>query len=379
MTPHSLFAPARRVGQGLLRTQADDRLVDLAQSGSEPAFEAIVARYRKPLLRYCVRLVSDQRAEEAVQETFVRAYAALMRGEEVRTLKPWLYRVAHNSALNTVRAKPLTLVDLDERLESPETTEVAAERQEGLRDVFSAVQALPLRQRDAIVQRELEGRSYDEIAAALGVSNGAVRQLLNRARTSLRAGAAAVAAPLAPLARLLAGLGEAPAGRVAELCGAGPAGGVAAKLCATVALSGVLAGGVAPATDPAGGSRDRQKAARPAAKATVAKAPVVPATRPAVQVSAASASVTVAAKPAPAKAEKKPARPRSGRRERAPREREDEEGFGEERPEREHRAEGPREGPEPEAEPASEPPPHDGPGPGPHGGGGHDGDPTLLR
>jgi len=288
MTPHSLFAPARRVGQGLLRTQADDRLVDLARSGSEPAFEAIVARYRKPLLRYCVRLVSEQRAEEAVQETFVRAYAALMRGEEVRTLKPWLYRIAHNAALNTVRAKPLTLVDLDERLESSDSTETAAERHEGLRDVVSAMQALPLRQRDAIVQREFEGRSYEEIAVALGVSNGAVRQLLNRARTSLRAGAAAIAAPFVPVAAGLSAGG----------------GGVAAKVCATACVTGVLATGVAPSTEEARSVRDtlNQKAERPAAKAP-ARAAVVAASaaQPVVRQATAAAAPS---SPAPARSER---------------------------------------------------------------------------
>jgi RNA polymerase sigma factor (sigma-70 family) len=276
MTPHTLFAPARRVGQGLLRTQSDDRLVDLARSGSEPAFEAIVARYRKPLLRYCVRLVTEQRAEEAVQESFVRAYGALMRGEEVRTLKPWLYRIAHNSALNTVRAKPLHLVDLDERIESRDSTETAAERSEDVRDVMSAMQALPLRQRDAIVQRELEGRSYEEIAVALGVSNGAVRQLLNRARTSLRAGAATIAAPFVPVA---AGLGTG-------------GGGVAAKVCATACMTGVLATGVAPSTEEAGSVPEREKSERSAAKAKpkkmVAAAPAThpvarPSTQPAAQ------------------------------------------------------------------------------------------------
>ena len=282
MTPHSLFAPARRVGQGLLRTQADDRLVDLARSGSEPAFEAMVARYRRPILRYCTRLVGEQRAEEAVQETFVRAYGALMRGEQVRTLKPWLYRIAHNAALNTVRARPLPVVDLDERLESPDTTELTAERHEGLRHVFSAVQALPLRQRDAIVQRELEGRSYDEIATALGVSHGAVRQLLNRARTSLRAGAAAIAAPFVELA---AGLGAG-------------GGGVAAKVCATACVTGVLAGGVAPATDPADGAPERPKAARPAAKAP-ARTVQAAAVQPAVQRTPVPAIAPVAASPAP--------------------------------------------------------------------------------
>jgi len=313
MTPHTLFAPARRVGQGLLRTQSDDRLVDLARSGSEPAFEAIVARYRKPLLRYCVRLVSEQRAEEAVQESFVRAYGALLRGEEVRTLKPWLYRIAHNSALNTVRAKPLTLVDLDDRLESSDSTEMAAERHEGLQDMVAAMQALPLRQRDAMVQRELEGRSYDEIAVALGVTNGAVRQLLNRARTSLRAGAAAIAAPFVPLA---AGMGAG-------------GGGVAAKVCATACMTGVLATGVAPSTDPAGSAPERQKAERPSAKAPRQPAVAAPPVAAAAAAAPAAGRVTKPAAPAPRKRAEAPAR----RRDRAAAEE-----LDAERPEREHHA-----------------------------------------
>ena len=124
--------------------------------------------------------------------------------------------------------------------------------------MLSAVQSLPLRQRSVIVQRELEGRSYDEIADRLGVTNGAVRQLLNRARTSLRAGLAALATPVASFSRLASSMSDAPAaGRVAELCGSGgPA--VAAKLCATAALSGALVGGIQPAdVTPRGEKRGR--------------------------------------------------------------------------------------------------------------------------
>ena len=67
-----------------------------------------------------------------------------------------------------------------------ERPEQPYQRREGLRTVVAAVSALPKRQRDALVLRELEGRSYDEIARELGISDGAVRQLLNRARTTLR-------------------------------------------------------------------------------------------------------------------------------------------------------------------------------------------------
>ena len=66
MAPKSLLAPARLAGRPVLRSQSDARLVDLVRAGSEPAFEAIVARYRGPLLRYCRRIVPEPRAEDVV-------------------------------------------------------------------------------------------------------------------------------------------------------------------------------------------------------------------------------------------------------------------------------------------------------------------------
>jgi hypothetical protein len=117
--------------------------------------------------------------------------------------------------------------------------------------VLVAVQALPDRQRDAIVLRELEGRSYEEIARALGVSDGAVRQLLNRARNSLRAAAAAIT-PMPLLTRLASAESAEPvSARVAEMVGVGAAGSGAlvAKVCATALVTGAVVGGVAVAPD----------------------------------------------------------------------------------------------------------------------------------
>jgi len=75
------------VSSTLLRTQSDGRLVELARGGSERAFEAIVERYRKPLGRYASRIVGDSRAEDVVQDVFVRAWDALRRGPEVTDLR----------------------------------------------------------------------------------------------------------------------------------------------------------------------------------------------------------------------------------------------------------------------------------------------------
>jgi hypothetical protein len=125
------------------------------------------------------------------------------------------------------------------------SSEHAVQRSQGLKEVVAAVQALPERQRDAIVLRELEGRSYEEIADELGVSDGAVRQLLNRARNTLRAGGTAVV-PLGLAARLpWSDSAEPVSARVAELCGGAGAGAVAAKVCATALVTGAVVGGVA--------------------------------------------------------------------------------------------------------------------------------------
>jgi RNA polymerase sigma factor (sigma-70 family) len=161
----------------VLSRQTDARLVDLVRAGYEPAFEAIVSRYRAGLLRYAGRFLSRDRAEDAVQQSFVNAYQAMLRDEADLNLRPWLYRIAHNASLNALRDSGLRHDQLEATIDGVERPDQALERSQGLREVLAAVQALPERQRGAIVLRELEGRSYDEIASELGVSDGSVRQL----------------------------------------------------------------------------------------------------------------------------------------------------------------------------------------------------------
>src|ERR1700761_358293 len=95
--------PLPSMSSVLLRTQSDERLVALAQAGHERAFEAIVERYRSALLRSARRYLPDARAEDAVQQASLSAWSALQRGDEVRDLRAWLYRIVHNSALNQLR------------------------------------------------------------------------------------------------------------------------------------------------------------------------------------------------------------------------------------------------------------------------------------
>ena len=249
MTPQALIAPARLAGVPLLRAQSDERLVDLFRAGNEAAFEAIVSRYRRPLLRYCSGFLSEPRAEDVVQQAFVRAYGALRESDGEMNLRPWLYRIGHNTALNALRDRAIQHEELSEDVDGVERPDQAFERSERLRDVVAAVGALPDRQREAIVLRELEGRSYEEIAAELGVSDGSVRQLLNRARNSLRSGVSAVT-PFGLLARVpLDAAGETTTVRVAEMVGGGAGAAVLTKVCATALVTGAVVGGVAGSPD----------------------------------------------------------------------------------------------------------------------------------
>lgn len=244
MTARRLIEPARLAGSSLLRTQSDARLVDLVRAGHAAAFEAIVQRYRGPLLGYCRRLLPASRAEDAVQRALMQAYEAMVSGEAELNLRPWLYRIAHNSSLNLLRENGWSYEQLAEHLDGVPAPDQVLELRERLRSTVDAVKGLPERQRDAVLLREVDGLSYEEIALALGVGDGAVRQLLHRARRALRSGATALI-PAGLVERLAAGLqgsGD-PATRAVELAAGMGLGTGAVKLGAAVLATGAIATG----------------------------------------------------------------------------------------------------------------------------------------
>jgi RNA polymerase sigma factor (sigma-70 family) len=227
----------------LLRTQSDRRLVALVADGHDRAFEAIVERYRRPLQRYLRKLLSEALAEDVLQASFVRAWQALRSGTDVRELRPWLYRIAHNQALNTLRAAGSVLPPASADLPAI-SLEAEIERREELRETLSGIEALPDRQRAALIAIAVAGRSHADVARELGMTDGALRQLLLRARTTLRA--AATALTPYPVMSWLADGQEATAARVAEVAvGAGGAGAALKASAAVLAAGAVVAGGPA--------------------------------------------------------------------------------------------------------------------------------------
>jgi RNA polymerase sigma factor (sigma-70 family) len=242
----------------VLSLQSDERLVALAHTGHERAFAAIVERYRKPLVRYCGRLLPASRAEDAVQQAFISAHAALTRGDDVVDLKPWLYKITRNTALNMVRQNGWNYEQIPLDFDGVRRPDQVVEQREQLDATVAALNELPDRQRDAIVMREFEGRSYNEIARRLDAGDGAVRQLLNRARATLRAAATALTPP--PLLLRIAEITPSGGGngsRVAEVVGGLGAAGIA-KAGATAMVAGTLVVGAVNAPLPVkrhGGAR----------------------------------------------------------------------------------------------------------------------------
>src|SRR5262245_18950382 len=98
---------SRPLSPAALAAAPDARLVALTRAGDEGAFTTLVDRYRAPLARHCRRYLPPASAEDALQQTLINAHAALTEGTLPLALKPWLYRIARNAALNIARGEPV--------------------------------------------------------------------------------------------------------------------------------------------------------------------------------------------------------------------------------------------------------------------------------
>jgi len=167
-------------------------------AGDERAFTRLVARYQPRLVNFVARMIQDRdRAEDLVQEAFLRVYRHLDRFDQRRKFSTWVYTIASNLARNELRNRKRSPLVLYQSLESadPAGTPVEFEdpgtrpdtlyHRRRLRElVDSAVDRLGESHRTVFVMRELEGKSYEEIAAATHTHLGTVKSRLNRARSA---------------------------------------------------------------------------------------------------------------------------------------------------------------------------------------------------
>jgi RNA polymerase sigma factor (sigma-70 family) len=172
----------------LLRLQSDERLIAMTRRGQHAAFEVLFARYQSRLLAFCRHmLTSREDAEDVLQEVFAAAFNAVLADDRAINVRPWLYRIARNRSLNHLRRASAIGVDsMDVHYaDNGLSTGERVLRRESFRLLLGDVKGLPETQRTALLLREIDALSYEQIAAAMETTVPSVKSLLVRARISL--------------------------------------------------------------------------------------------------------------------------------------------------------------------------------------------------
>jgi RNA polymerase sigma factor (sigma-70 family) len=235
----------RALSLRFLQTQSDEQLAALARAGHERAFEALVRRYRRPLLAYCRRIGSaGTNAEDTLQQALLQAWSAIRTGVEVRDPRAWLYRIVHNVAISNHRRPVLVPVEMRDTA-GANGADFEAEQRMAAREALAGLAALPDLQREVMVGTAVDGMSHEELALALGLSSGAVRGLIYRARATLRAAAAAITP--GPLISWALRSGSGPGSGFYEALAGGGSAGIGGILVKGGAIA-VTAGAIATAT-----------------------------------------------------------------------------------------------------------------------------------
>jgi len=172
----------------LLRLQSDERLIALVRRGNHGAFEALVGRYQARLLAFCRHMLgSREDAEDVLQEVFAAAFNAILADDRPINARPWLYRIARNRSLNHLRrTQPIGVDSMDVHFaRNGASTADEVDEREQFRELIADVQELPETQRTALLLREIDALSYEQISEAMETTIPSVKSLLVRARVSL--------------------------------------------------------------------------------------------------------------------------------------------------------------------------------------------------
>jgi RNA polymerase sigma-70 factor (ECF subfamily) len=179
--------------------EADQILVERVQQGDKRAFELLVVKYHRKIIRLVSRLIRDPaEVEDVAQDAFIKAYRALPQFRGESAFYTWLYRIAVNTAKNylaTQGGRPESSSDIDteeaetfadgEQLRDINTPDSMLHTKQVAETVNRAMEALPEELRTAITLREIEGLSYEEIAEAMECPIGTVRSRIFRAREAI--------------------------------------------------------------------------------------------------------------------------------------------------------------------------------------------------
>ncbi len=176
---------------------SDAALIELAAAGHSESFEVLVSRYQRPITGYIYRMLGDQDASlDVAQEVFIKVYNSLDKYCADYKFSTWLYRIAHNAAIDHMRRNSVAIFSLETEnsdgtyqvqfesgLNSPERER---ELSEWRTEIETVVNCLPAAYRELILLRHSRELSYDEIATVTGLPLGTVKNRLFRAREMMR-------------------------------------------------------------------------------------------------------------------------------------------------------------------------------------------------
>lgn len=180
-----------------IANRSDAELIELAIRGKERGFEELVNRYQRPIIGYVFRMLGDYEAAlDVTQEVFIKVYNSLDRYSSQYKFSTWLYRIAHNAAIDYMRRNSIVPQSLETenrdgtyelQVESPlPSPEQERERSEWRAEIEAVVKCLPAAYRELILLRHSYDLSYDEIAEVTGLPLGTVKNRLFRAREIMR-------------------------------------------------------------------------------------------------------------------------------------------------------------------------------------------------
>ena len=166
---------------------ADRSLVEQVRAGNDAAFEALMKRYKRPVLNFVYRMLSDAGdAEDVAQETFIRAYRRIANYRSQQNFSTWLFAIARNAAIDRLRYRQRHPTEPLDAMPEPAAVSSEVENRETGTQIAAAIAALPEDQRAALVLAEYHNLSHAEIAGIMRCSEKAVESRLYRARQAMR-------------------------------------------------------------------------------------------------------------------------------------------------------------------------------------------------
>jgi len=173
--------------------QSDKEIVEQIVAGDTELFAEVIARYQKPLIVYTRKITfSQQAAEDVIQNTFIKAYQNLRGFNTKKKFSSWIYRIAHNEAVNYIRKNKHEITTsketwFDSKASEHESIESTVDRKLSSEALANALRELPLKYREPIMLHAMEGKSYDEISYILRIPTATVGTRIRRGKSKLKA------------------------------------------------------------------------------------------------------------------------------------------------------------------------------------------------